>query len=188
MLRTLLTAAIVAALVPIAASHAEKPDKPVVIEGPLPLPVDVGERLPPLHLAPDQQVEVESQSYLPGEIIVLQAFTSSNSGPEVTTAPIDMVLRAITISPSNADTNPDLLNCKALIRWPAEPNPLHPASTDRLLLSHAWEGDNQVTLNHTLAFPILLPQGTRLETLVFSIPTISGFCEGVATFTGTTLQ
>lgn len=149
-------------------------------------PVDVG-LLPPVEIAPGQQVDVPARTFLPGEMLLVQAFANSNTGPVSTAMPKTMVLRQITVAPAFIDTSPTLLNCQATIRWDP-PLPIDPASTDRIIVDHNWGGANQIALNCPLPYPLRLPVGTVLRTWVSEIPNGSGFCEAAIAFTGTVVS
>lgn len=166
--------------------------KAVEIVAPLPVPVDVTGPvdvglLPPVEIAPGQQVDVPERTFLPGEMLLVQAFANSNTGPVSTAMPKTMVLRQITIAPAAIDTSPTLLNCQAIIRWDLPP-PIDPASTDRIIVDHNWGGANQIALNYPFPYPLRLPAGTVLRTWVSEIPNGSGFCEAVIVFTGTVVS
>jgi len=180
-----------------ASSVAAKPPKPVIIDGPLPLPVDPGPvdigsmppvqvgRLPAVDLAPGQRVNVRQDGFPLRRVIVLQAFLTSNSDPLRTVVPKNMVLRAINLIADRTERTPGFSNCSLLVRLPA--SGIDPQSTDRIIFTYDYPGGIQASANHTMPFPIRLNAGTALESTLGDIPSSSGaFCQGVLEFIGTT--
>jgi hypothetical protein len=169
---------------------AEKP-KTVDIVSSIPLNVTVDnvlnvDELPPVEIAVGQQVEVVTEPpFLPAEILVLQAFADSNSGIVQVTIPKDMVLRTIIVEPGSLDTDPDLYNCGADVRWPFDDNPTDPLSTERYIVAHNWGGANRISLNYAMPYDLLLPKGTVLDTEVGRVGS-SGYCQAIIVLTGTT--
>ena len=163
---------------------AEKP-KQVEITGPLPLPIDsvTIDALPPVELAPNQSVNLQRDEALPHQIIVRQAFADTNSSARLVSFSQDVILRTVTIAPGTVDTNPDLFNCSATLRW-ADRSQLHPNSTDRYLVSHNWGGSNQIALNYGFPYRVRLPAGMSLEAEVSRVGS-DGYCQAVINVTGT---
>jgi len=148
-------------------------------------PVEIDE-LPAVQIAPDQDVGVIEPVFEAGDILILQSFLATTSAQTKTiTIPKDIILRTITIVPSNISSDPNLINCGASIRWPFN-GPIDPASTDRYIVSHRWKGLNHISLNYPMPYQLFLPQGSQIDTNLGRIGS-SGFCEAIVNLTGTTL-
>lgn len=194
-------------LLPVAAL-ASNPDnpKPVVMQGSVdvnvinsqPLPVEMSgaltvDSLPDVELAPGQsiglapgqQVNVPEVIFEPSDLVLVNSFLATHSSEtKLVTIPKTMILRTITILPASIETDPNLYNCSAVVRWPSASNPTDPSSTDRIIAYHYWKGTNYIALNYPMPYNVKLVQGSQLEVGAGRVGS-SGFCSALVVLTGT---
>ncbi|MDJ0786135.1 MAG: hypothetical protein QNK05_04965 [Myxococcota bacterium] len=125
---------------------------------------------------------------LPKQVVIREVYATSNTGAVPVSFPVDVILQTITVAPGSIDTDPNLHNCSATVRWPYErksgAEAIHPGSNGHIVIDHSWGGANQISLNYSFPYELVLPKGTVLEASVGRVGT-SGFCDGVIVFTGT---
>lgn len=166
------------------AANEDNP-KPVEVQGTVDVNV-VNSASLQVELPEDQQVSLTEKVFDPSDILILQSFLSTTSSEtELVNIPKTMILRTITVVPSNIDTDPNLYNCGAIVRWPRDTT--DPASNDRIIVDHNWKGTNHISLNYAMPYNVRLPQNSKIETSVGRVGG-SGRCEAIIILTGTTVS
>ncbi len=163
----------------------ENNPKPVEVQGPVDVNVVNSDTLQ-VELPEDQQVSLTEKVFDPSDILILQSFLSTtSSATELVDIPKAMILRTITVAPSHIDTDPNLFNCGAIVRWPQ--GTTDPDSKDRIIVDHNWKGTNHISLNYAMPYNVRLPKNSQIETSVGRVGG-SGRCEAIIILTGTTVS